>query len=73
MASQKKTHVVVTRVTPVREGGRTIVHTYGLHTHNRALEIRRRMMSEALAIGYRERLEVSACKMLDPKAWRPEP
>jgi hypothetical protein len=62
-----KTHVIVTRVTPVREGGRIIVHAYGPYAQGYANEQRQKMLREADKLGYRNRLEVSVCKMLDPE------
>lgn len=65
--SAEKTHVVVTRAAPVREGGRVITHVYGPYTKNQVIDIRRKMLKNAEELGYRNRIEVTACRMLDPE------
>lgn len=61
---EKQEYVVVTRVTPVREGGRIIVHTYGLYTKSQAQVVRQKFLTEARQLRYADRLEVNACKVL---------
>lgn len=60
---------VVTRVTPVREGGRIIVHTYGPYDRNKASRIARQLKASAIMEGYANRCEVSTCTLLDPDSW----
>lgn len=62
-----KDHVVVTRAAPVKEGGRVIVHTYGPFTKDMANHHRKKILMDAEQLGYAWRLEVSACRMLDPE------
>lgn len=62
---EDKQYAVVTRVTPVREGGRIIVHTYGPHDLNKAKGIQRRLKAEAIADGYANRVEISVCTLQD--------
>jgi hypothetical protein len=63
-----KQYAVVTRVTPVREGGRTIVHTYGPYDRNKAGAVSRRMKADALREGYANRSEISICTLLSLEA-----
>lgn len=57
-------YVVVTRVTPIREGGRIVVHTYGPFTLSAGQHQKAKFLKEAKELGYAERLEVNCCKML---------
>lgn len=57
-------YVVVTRVTPVRAGGRIIVHTYGPYTKSKGQAVKARFLREAQELGYASRLEVNCCKLL---------
>jgi hypothetical protein len=58
-------YTVVTRVTPVREGGRTIVHAYGPYTKDKAKRIQQDLKMDAVLGGYSNRSEVSCCKLID--------
>lgn len=61
----EKQYAVVTRVTPVREGGRTVVHTYGPYTKSRAQGEAQKIKRDAMREGYAHRAEVSVCTLLD--------
>lgn len=63
---------VVTRVTPVREGGRIIVHAYGPYSRNDAASVSRMLKNDAVREGYANRSEVSTCKLQEPLDFRPE-
>jgi hypothetical protein len=56
---------VVTRVTPVREGGRIIVHAYGPYSRNDAASVARVLKNDAVRQGFADRSEVSTCKLQD--------
>jgi hypothetical protein len=58
-------YVVVTRATPVREGGRTIVHVYRAGSASQAAAMRRDFKEQAREENYSNRLEVSVCKVLE--------
>lgn len=60
-----KQYAVVTRVTPVRDGGRIIVHAYGPYSKPRAQSIAQRMKATAVREGYAYRSEISVCTLLD--------
>jgi hypothetical protein len=65
----EKQYTVVTRVTPVREGGRTIVVAYGPYSRNRAGSVSAMFKRQAVLEGYADRSEVSICTLLgDPGA-----
>lgn len=57
-------YFVVTRVTPIREGGRIVVHVYGPYTQSRGQGLKKTWLREAKELGYADRLEVNVCKAL---------
>jgi hypothetical protein len=64
----EKQYAVVTRVTPVREGGRIIVHTYGPYSRKKAGAVSAQLKRDAIREGYAHRSEVSMCTLLsDPE------
>jgi hypothetical protein len=60
-------YVVMTRVTPVRAGGRIIVHTYGPYTKSKAQSVKAEFLRAARELKYADRLEVNACKVLEDR------
>jgi hypothetical protein len=62
-----KDYVLVTRVTPIREGGKAITHAYGPYTKDQAVYNKTKTIADARRIGYLNRITVSVCKMLDPE------
>ncbi len=62
-----KQYAVVTRVTPVREGGRIIVHAYGPYNRNEAHRISASLKRDAMREGYAHRSEVSICTSLSDR------
>jgi hypothetical protein len=66
MAKEKlKEYTVVSRVTPVREGGRIMVHAYGPYTKDIAIRVQRELKLNAVNGRYSNRSEVSCCKLID--------
>lgn len=57
--------VVVTRVSPVRERGRIMVHAYGPYDRNQAQSVSRRIKRDAVRNGYAARIEVSVCTLIN--------
>jgi hypothetical protein len=60
-----KEYTVVTRVKPVREGGRIMVHAYGPYTKDVAKRVQRQLKFDAVKGNYSNRSEVSCCKLID--------
>jgi hypothetical protein len=65
MIAENRQFAVVTRVTPVREGGRILVHTYGPYDRRKAQNVSQRMKRDAVREGYADRIEISVCTLLD--------
>jgi len=63
-----KQYAVVTRVTPVRLGGRIMVHAYGPYTKNEAASISRELKRDLIREGLAHRSEVSICTLMNSLA-----
>lgn len=62
---EEKQYAVVTRVKPVREGGRIIVHTYGPYSKGVASRVSQRMKRRAARDGWSHRAEISICTLIN--------